>query len=143
MMYIIKNNMRYKNLKTVAQRSQKKRYNKKYILQINKWLNKIITPKGGRFEYIYFFFIKKIFKKICTNNNITKRRVYFLCNPNTPLTKKSKNSRMGSGKGYFLRWVFLMKKNAPIIIVKNIPPVILKKVILWWNNTLPFKVKIL
>lgn len=108
-----------------------------------KYFNKIISPKGGRFEYIYFFFVKKIFKKICINNNINKRKVYFLCTSNFPLTKKSKNSRMGSGKGYFLRWVFFTKKNSTIILTKNIPKVILEKVTLWWNLTLPFKVKVL
>jgi len=50
---------------------------------------------------------------------------------------------MGSGKGYFLRWVFFTKKNSTIILTKNIPKVILEKVTLWWNLTLPFKVKVL
>jgi len=135
--------LRYVNLKTITQRSQKKRYNTRYILKNNKLKKTIITPRGGRFEYIYFFFIKKIFKKICNNNNINKRRVFFLCNSNMPLTKKSKNSRMGSGKGYFLRWVFFSKRNSTIVLTENIPLIILNRVVKWWNLSIPFKVKIL
>lgn len=135
--------LRYKSLKLTAQKSQKKRYLTKYVLQTQKKLKKIISPCGGRFEYIYFFFIKKIFKKLCGNNNIIKRRVYFLCSPNYPLTKKSKNSRMGSGKGYFLRWVFLIRRNASIVTTKNVPTITLSRIVKWWNLTIPFKVKML
>lgn len=55
--------MRFKYLKLKTQRSQKNRSQTKYnhIYLNNK--NKITAVKGGRFEYIYFFFIKKIFKK--------------------------------------------------------------------------------
>lgn len=97
--------MRFKYLKLKAQKSQKRRSEPGYSFIRNSKKNKIISSKGGRFEFIYFFFIKKFFKKVCVKTKLkaNHRKVLFYCYPNYPLTKKSKNSRMGSGKGYFLR----------------------------------------
>ena len=71
------------------------------------------------------------------------RFVSFFVYPNYPLTKKSKNSRMGSGKGYFLRWSILMKRNSTIIKTKNIPLILLYRIQKLWNLSLPFKVNII
>lgn len=133
--------MRFKFFKLKLQKSQKKRHKTKYTYITDTKYNRIITQYGGRFEFIYFFFIKKYFKKICLSLNLKKRKVFFFCTQNYPLTKKAKNSRMGSGKGYFLRWVFLLKKNSTIIKSYNIPFITLQRITKWWNNTLPLKVK--
>lgn len=39
---------------------------------------------------------------------------------NTPLTKKSKNSRMGKGKGALYRWVIRLPRNYKLLEFKNI-----------------------
>ena len=57
--------------------SIKKRYKKKYKYIKDTKYNRIITQYGGRFEFIYFFFIKKYFKKICLSLNLKKRKVFF------------------------------------------------------------------
>ncbi len=66
---------------------------------------RIKTRFGGRFEYIYFFLVKKIFKRLCINRKsyFVRRQILFFVSSNFPLSKKAKNARMGSGKGYFLR----------------------------------------
>lgn len=136
--------MRFKFLKLKAQKSQKNRTILKYRFLNHNNKNKIIASKGGRFEFIYFFFLKKFLKKYISNITLkmNRRRVWFLCTANMPLTKKSKNSRMGSGKGYFLRWVMNLKKNSTILISWNIPSTLLYRVKNIWNLSLPFKVNV-
>lgn len=147
-MYVNINNLylRYSTLKLKTQRSQKKRYEPKYKkLYKNKNFFNIISPNGGRFEYIYFFLIKKIFKKYARKNFIKskKRSVFFLVRGNIPLSKKAKNSRMGSGKGYFLRWAIQLKKNGRIIATKNIPAITLRRIVAHWNKSLGLKLDVL
>ena len=52
-----------------------------------------------------------------------RKRTNFFCKvcivSNYWLSKKSQNSRMGKGKGMFLRKCFLIKKNQPILITKG------------------------
>lgn len=66
---------------------------------------RVRTKLGGRFEYIYFFHVKKIFKRLGLNRKsyFIRRQILFFVSSNFPLSKKAKNARMGSGKGYFLR----------------------------------------
>ena len=81
-------------MKLKIQRSQKKRYEPKYKkMYKNKNFFNIVSPRGGRFEYIYFFLIKKIFKKYARKNFIQskKRSVFFLVRGNIPLSKNAKN----------------------------------------------------
>lgn len=132
--------MRYNTLKQQKQTSQKKRYKNKYkYINTN---NSIISLKSGRFEYIYFFQVKRLLKKLLTKNNIvvSRRRIIFFCTSNYPISKKSKNSRMGSGKGDFLRWTIRVNKNSTLIKTYNIPAIILKRIVKLWNFKLPFKV---
>jgi hypothetical protein len=69
--------------------------------------------KQIRFEYLYFFFFKKLLKLLNKNKYLTYDRFFFwfFLKGNFPLTKKSKNSRMGKGKGMFLRWVINLLPN--------------------------------
>lgn len=39
---------------------------------------------------------------------------------NFPISKKSKNSRMGKGKGSFVRWLIKLNQGVSIIEFKNI-----------------------
>jgi ribosomal protein L16/L10AE len=49
--------------------------------------------------------LKLILKRRKKFNKFKKRKVWVFLKPNQPISKKSKNSRMGKGKGSFLRWV--------------------------------------
>lgn len=138
--------MRYSTFKIKVQRSQKKRYEPKFKkCNKNKKFTYIVSPHGGRFEFIYFFLIKKIFKKYVKRKKIhsNNRSVFFLIRGNAPLSKKSKNSRMGSGNGYFLRWAIQLKRNGKITACKNIPLIILKRIVVHWNKSLALKLSVL
>jgi len=51
--------------------------------------------------------------------------------PNFLLTMKSKNSRMGSGVGSYVRVCSILKPNTPIILFKNYSKYFFKKVIIY------------
>lgn len=69
------------------------------------------------FEFVYLRNIRKFFKfKITTlNYNVTYFRYWIFIRPNFLLTMKSKNSRMGSGVGLFVRVCSIVKPNKPIL----------------------------
>ena len=68
----------------------------------------VATTKSARFELIQYLFFKKLIKcflkKPRAYSVFSKKVIWIFWKPNYPLTKKSKNSRMGKGKGLFLRW---------------------------------------
>lgn len=81
--------------------------------------NKLPTLKYGtigiyclhtfRFEYRYCLFLRKFFKKMFSFRKrkiatLTRRNTWLFIRPNYVLTHKSKNARMGKGKGNFKRW---------------------------------------
>lgn len=62
-----------------------------------------------RFEYRYCLFLRKFFKKMFKRRRrkirtFLKKRTWLFIRPNYTLTHKSKNARMGKGKGNFKRW---------------------------------------
>lgn len=62
-----------------------------------------------RFEYRYCLFFRKFFKKMIRRKKrkirtYYRRRIWLYIRPNYTLTHKSKNARMGKGKGNFKRW---------------------------------------
>lgn len=63
-------------------------------------------------------FLKKFFKK---NKIFKKKKVWIYLSKNCPISKKAKNSRMGKGKGKFLRYVLKFKPNHPLISFKGLP----------------------
>lgn len=65
----------------------------------------IATGGALRFEYIYFFYMRKFLKRTIKKKKIFfyKRKIWVFIRPNQVLTKKGKNSRMGKGKGSFIR----------------------------------------
>lgn len=74
-----------------------------------------------RFEFIYL----KIFKKIFRKKSFKKKKKYnyskfwVMIKPNFLLSMKSKNSRMGSGVGLYVRVCSIIKPGKPIILLKN------------------------
>lgn len=67
------------------------------------------------FEFVYITFFKKFFKIIKLKNS----KIWFFLAKNYPISYKSKNSRMGKGKGDFLRWVFHLYSNFLFLEIKN------------------------
>jgi len=82
----------------------------------------VLSNSNRRFEFVYFIFFRKTLKYFM--KRARKKRTNFLCKiciiSNYWLSKKSQNSRMGKGKGIFLRKCFLIKKNQPILITKGV-----------------------
>ena len=87
--------------------SQKFRLYNSFISSTNCYLTFFLL-KEFRFELIQFQFIrrglKKCVKKPYLLTVFPKKILWVFWKANYPLTKKSKNSRMGKGKGVFLRW---------------------------------------
>ena len=92
----------------------KKRYNKYKQLNNLKFGNVgLFFIKKFRFEYIYFIFFKNLIKLLNKNKYKFIKNFYFwfFLSGNYPISKKSKNSRMGKGKGIFLRWSIMILNN--------------------------------
>lgn len=75
--------------------------------------------KNYRIEFKYISFLKKLLKKL-RRRGLKKQRslaykLYVSLNSNYLLSKKSKNSRMGKGKGALIREAIKVKKFRPFI----------------------------
>lgn len=83
----------------------------------------VYFAKEGGLDLIYFKFLKKqlklLFKWKLHDASIYKKKVWFFVNLNFPVTKKSKNARMGKGKGGFIRWRCRIKKDAKFFETKQ------------------------
>lgn len=115
--------MRFKNLSNVKQVSFKLRNYKKTIKNRFVFGNSmIILYKNSRFEAIYYELFRKFIKNIIKKKNSLKinKNYWIFLKMNTPLTKKSKNSRMGKGKGALYRWLIRLPKNYKLIEFKDI-----------------------
>lgn len=85
----------------------KKRIFKKYKHQLsatNQYLH-LYTIKSFKLEYVYIRLFKKLLRRkyIKATTRFFKLKFWLTLQPNYILTKKSKNSRMGAGKGVFIR----------------------------------------
>lgn len=115
--------MRFKNLSNTKQVSFKLRNFKKTIK--NKFIfgnSMIILCKNSRFEAIYYELFRKFIKNIIKKKNSLKidKNYWIFLRMNTPLTRKSKNSRMGKGKGALYRWLIRLPKNYKLIEFRDI-----------------------
>jgi ribosomal protein L16/L10AE len=120
--------MRRKNIKHKKIKNKNKKINYKRKKQFHvKKIHFCFGDKGlfcinqTRIEKIYLKIIRKFIRKKFRK----KRKKFKLYNKywirfssNLILTKKSKNARMGSGKGKYLRSSFLLKKNKSFIEFK-------------------------
>jgi len=70
----------------------------------------ITLCKSYNIEYIYIYNFKKGLKKYYSFKK-GPRKVWLTLHKNYPLTKKSKNSRMGKGKGTFIRFCSRVLQN--------------------------------
>lgn len=78
------------------------------------------SKKNIFIEMFFFIFLKKIIKFFLKKNN-SLNNIFFLwfsLKLNYPISKKSKNSRMGKGKGQFLRWILKFTANSLLLKIK-------------------------
>lgn len=82
----------------------------------------ILLYKNIRFEDVYFDLFRKYLKIAIKKKNVAylKRNYWVFLRLNTPLTKKSKNSRMGKGKGFLFRWLVRLPKNYKLLEFNNV-----------------------
>lgn len=107
------------------QRSQKNRGCKSFnIIRFKFGDSALIAGQQCNFETRYFHFVKKFFKKISKKimgyRYNFRRKCWIPIFPNFPLTKKSKNSRMGKGKGFFVRWIVRLQAGNKILETKHV-----------------------
>lgn len=100
----------------------KLRKNFKTFIHKNPQQNTILLSNSNRrFEFVYLIFFRKLLRFFFKKSR--KRRTNFFCKiciiSNYWLSKKAQNSRMGKGKGKFLRKCFLIKKNQPLLITRG------------------------
>jgi ribosomal protein L16/L10AE len=100
------------NVKNQETLSFKKRYKTGYSLPKLIFGDFSITLcKSYNLEYIYLYNFKKSLKKYYTFKQNTLKKVWLFLHKNYPLTKKSKNARMGKGKGALSRYCSRVLQN--------------------------------
>jgi len=67
--------------------------------------------KSYNMEYIYLYNFKKSLKKYYNFKKTNTKVVWLFLHKNYPLTKKSKNARMGKGKGSIARYCARIEQN--------------------------------
>lgn len=103
----------------------------------------IITKNEGRLEFIQLSFIRKLAKKFISKKkseiDLIREKIWYLGVPNFILQKKSKNSRMGKGKGMIERKVIRIRRGVVLFEFKGISPIKLQKLIKKINKILSVK----
>lgn len=118
---------------------------KKVKVKLNYGNIGIAVLKNVQFEFIYFNIIKKFLKyffkfKYSTNNYF---KIWVILKANFPISRKSKNSRMGKGKGAFSRWIIKLNHGATIMEFKNVNFLRVKKLNIYWSKILNCNTRIL
>ncbi len=135
--------------KAILQRILKKRRFKKNKNPVLKYgTTGIYCLHTFRFEYRYCLFVRKLFKKLFKRRRRKipghyRRKAWLFIRPNYVLTHKSKNARMGKGKGNFKRWCTIVYPGKVFIEHVNIPPRLYKQYILKLQRKLKLKFELL
>ncbi len=98
-----------------------------------------------RFEFVYLKTFKKIFRKkyFKKKPQYMLTKFWLMIKPNFILSMKSKNSRMGSGVGNYVRVASIVKPNKPIILFKKYSIFFLKNTIKYIKLKLNIKLQLL
>lgn len=140
--------MRYKNTSTKLQLSFKKRYkiqNTNYFKDNNpKNYIKLIVIKPFLFYFVYFKLIRKGLKNLYAKSYLLKNKIhiYLTLMTNFPISKKSKNARMGKGKGSLVSWACRLNTGFCLLSCKGINNINLILIQNYINKILSNKVKI-
>lgn len=137
--------MRLNSINIKKQNSFKKRTkHKSRKLKLSIGSLGLVTRINFRFEFIYFLVLKRYLKKNLKSkfNNLLNSKIWVSLRSNYPLSRKSKNSRMGKGKGAFLRWSILTYKNQIILEFLNFSFIRAELIKRNWNFTLSKKMHV-
>lgn len=117
-------------------KSFKKRSPNGYSTRYLKYGNSgVFFLKSYRIENIYLFDLKKKFKFFLVKQKKgLNKKLWISIKRNYPISKKSKNSRMGKGVGKFLRLCTRVKKNSMFLEFLNMNPIILKKILNYFSK---------
>lgn len=103
----------------------------------------LITKNEGRLEFVQLSSIKKIVKKFISKKkseiDLIREKIWYLGVPNFILQKKSKNSRMGKGKGMIERKVIRIRRGVVLFEFKGVSPLKLQKLVKKINKILSVK----
>jgi ribosomal protein L16/L10AE len=100
------------NVKNKETTSFKKRYKIGYTLpKLIFGEFSLLMCKSYNLEYIYIYNFKKSLKKYHNFKKNSYKKVWLFLHKNYPLTKKSKNARMGKGKGTLSRFCSRVLQN--------------------------------
>lgn len=95
----------------------------------------VIFSKNYRIENIYLFDLKKKFKFFLVQQKKgLNKKLWIFIKKNYPISKKSKNSRMGKGKGKYIRLCTQVFKNSTFLEFLNINPILLKKILSFFSK---------
>jgi len=109
---------------------RRKFYFYKFLMNKNKKAG-IYLQHQLRFELINLKIFKKLLRKKYYKKglNLKRTKYWLMIRPNFLLTMKSKNSRMGSGVGLYVRVSSIIKPDTPIFLIKNYSEFIVRKLI--------------
>ena len=95
--------------------------------------NGLYLYNAKRFELVYLKVVKKLFrkKKLKKKLNYVRSRFWLMIRPNFLLTMKSKNSRMGSGVGSYVRVVCMVSAAKPIMFISRYSEIFIDRVIMY------------
>lgn len=100
--------------------------------------------KSYNIEYIYLFELKRKLKFFLTlRKKIFNNNLWMFLQGNLPVSKKSKNSRMGKGKGSFLRLSCRVNKNMIFMEFLNLNCIILNKIVAFFKKKNNLSIKII
>jgi len=125
--------------------SFKKRYKPNYDINKLRYGNAGLKfLRAYNIEYIYLFDLKKKLKFFITlRKKIFNNNLWIFLHGNSPISKKSKNSRMGKGKGPFLRMSCRVHKNMIFMEFLNLNYIILNKITTCFEKKNNLRIKII
>lgn len=132
-----------KNKKINERRFQKNRFfQKPKNIKLTFGDSGLITLQEGFIELIHLTLFKKylkfFLKKKKSNLLFLREKIWFFGRINFALQKKSKNSRMGKGKGLVERQIIKIRRGVTIFEFKGVS----KKKIIWLTTEINKKLKI-
>lgn len=90
----------------------------KKILKLRFGSHGLYFNQPTRVELVYLVMLRRVLKKFRFTRKIDSkhhRKFWFCLRRNYTISKKSKNARMGKGKGKFLRWSILVPRNSMLL----------------------------
>ena len=107
----------------------------------------LISKNEGRIELIHLTLLKKIIKtfikKKKSNVDIIREKIWYFGRPNFYIQKKSKNSRMGKGKGLIERKIIRVRRGFVLFEFLGVPLIKLRKLIKKINKVLDVKFEVI